>query len=537
MEILSVENLTFRYPKAQTDAVKDVSFCVEKGDVVLLCGETGCGKTTLLKLLKKEIAPFGDVSGKITFLKKRLEDAPCADIGFVFQDVESQIVCDKVWHELAFSLENSAIQNSQMKRRVSEMASYFGISEWFYKNTNELSGGQKQLLNLASVTVGMPKLILLDEPLSQLDPIACVDFVNTVKRLNDDFGITFIISEHRTQEILPFANKTAVMKDGKLISYGKTQDVLEQTVAQSVFGNFTDSARIWKDTLSHGKCPLTVRDGKKYLETYFSLDGESVPIKEFDENKENAFECKHISFRYSKNSPDVIEDLNFSCKKGEIHAILGANGSGKTTLVKILSGVLRAYKGKIRVADGLKTALLVQNVKNMFCAESISEDYRLFLKNLGLSDDEGEKRFNQVCEVFELNDILERHPYDLSGGELQKCAIAKLLMAKPDIVFMDEPVKSLDCTAKEKVARIIRYLSDNSVAVVLVTHDTDFAAEVADRCSLLFNGELTACDVPQRFFSDNAFYTTGASRMSRDFIKNAVTCEQVSSVCCGKEIK
>lgn len=533
MEILSVKNLNFTYPEAKGKSLSDVSFCVNSGDIILLCGENGSGKTTLLKMLKKELSPFGKRTGEILFCGESIESAKSSDIGFVFQDVESQIVCDKVWHELAFTLENTGTEPMQMRRRVAEAAGYFGITQWIYKNTSELSGGQKQLLNLASVTVGVPKMILLDEPLSQLDPIACVDFINTVKRLNEDLGVTFIISEHRTGELVSVCNKIAVMKQGKLISYGNIREKLPEISNEAVFGNMPDCAKIWRDTGKKGECPLNVKEGKNWLSENFSF-ASSAPINEFHNEYDNTFECKNVHFRYSKHGGDIINGLNFSCKKGEVHCILGANGSGKTTLVKLISGVLKPYGGKINIGKGKRAALLVQNVKNMFVCESVEEDLRLYCQNLGLDFSEGEDRTYEALELLGVADLRHRHPFDLSGGELQKCAIAKLLVSKPDILLMDEPTKSLDCVAKDNIKDIIKDLSLNGVSIVAVTHDTEFAAEISDRCSLLFDGEITACDVPQRFFSDNSFYTTGASKISRDYIDFAVTCKQVSALCTEK---
>ncbi len=535
MEILSVKNLNFTYPESGNKSLSDISFSVNSGDIVLLCGETGSGKTTLLKMLKKEISPFGQRSGEILFCGENAENAKSSDIGFVFQDVESQIVCDKVWHELAFTLENTGTEPMQMRRRVAETASYFGISDWFYKNTSELSGGQKQLLNLASVTVGTPKLILLDEPLSQLDPIACVDFINTVKRLNDDLGVTFIISEHRTGEIISVCNKIAVMKQGKLISYGNIREKLPEISSEAVFGNLPDCAKIWRDTGKKDECPLNVREGKIWLSEHFTPESSAASVKEFKNEYENTFECKNVYFRYSKDGDDIIKGLNFACKKGEVHCVLGANGSGKTTLVKLISGVLKPYSGKISIGKGRRAALLMQNVKNMFVGESVEEDMRLYCKHLGLDFEQTDDRIYEALELLGIADLRSRHPFDLSGGEIQKCAIAKLLISKPDILLMDEPVKSLDCVAKDNVKDIIKTLSINGITVIAVTHDTEFAAEISDRCSLLFDGEITACDVPQRFFSDNSFYTTGASKISRGFADYAVTCKQVSALCAEKK--
>lgn len=220
MEILHIEDLTFRYPDAPRPALQNVSLSVSDGEFAVICGVSGCGKSTLLRLIKRELAPFGEKSGVIMYDGQSQEAldlrTECTGIGFVQQRPESQIVTDKVWHELAFGLESLGLPAEAIRRRVCETAAYFGIEAWFRQNTAELSGGQKQLLNLAGVTVMQPKLLLLDEPTAQLDPIAAADFITTLHKLNRELGITVLLVEHRLEEVLPIADRVILMEDGAI---------------------------------------------------------------------------------------------------------------------------------------------------------------------------------------------------------------------------------------------------------------------------------------------------------------------------------
>lgn len=221
MALLQIENLSFRYPKSERLALDSVTLNIHAGDFVVVCGESGCGKTTLLKLLKRELAPAGEKNGSISYnelLQEELDPRVSAhEIGYVLQNPDNQIVTDKVWHELAFGLENLGIPTQVIRRRVGEMASYFGIQDWFRRNTDELSGGQKQLLNLAAVMVMQPKILILDEPTSQLDPIAAADFIATLQKLNRELGLTILLVEHRLEEVFPIADKVLFMLAVKFI--------------------------------------------------------------------------------------------------------------------------------------------------------------------------------------------------------------------------------------------------------------------------------------------------------------------------------
>ncbi len=533
MEILNVKNLTFKYPKCDREALIDVSFSVNAGDFIVLFGETGCGKTTLLRMLKRELSPAGEKSGSILYKGTELSDldakTAATEIGFVMQKPETQIVTDKVWHELAFGLESAGTSKSAINRRISEMASYFGIGNWFLRDVSELSGGQKQLLNLASVMVTQPKLLLLDEPTSQLDPIAASEFISTLAKLNRELSLTIIISEHRLEDLFLAADKAIQLKDGRLIAYGEPRSVAAgMDKSDSMEAAMPCAVRVCKALEADCEYPLTVKEGRAFIEKYGN-ETKELPAPERTSGEE-ALRFSRVFFRYGREFPDVLCDLDLSVKEGEIFCLLGDNASGKTTALSVAAGLLKAYSGKVEVfgkkISAYKSgelykncvAMLPQDVQTVFLHETIREDLAEISEDLS-------------SLPFDVTPYLDKHPYDLSGGEQQLCALAKTLLLKPRLLLLDEPTKGVDAAAKRRVIEILRKLKSDGVTTLLVTHDVEFAASCADRCALFFNGSVAAVEDPETFFSENNFYTTAASRMSRGHYDRAVTADDVVKLC------
>lgn len=544
MEILSIKDLTFSYPNKENFALQNVNLSINSGDFVVVCGQSGSGKTTLLRMLKKEIAPHGEKQGAVYYKGEdveKLDDKIFAQkIGFVFQKPDQQIVTDKVWHELAFGLESLGYDSDYIRLRVGEMANYFGITSLFRKKTTELSGGQKQLMNLASVMAMSPDVIILDEPTSQLDPITANDFITTLKKINDELGLTVIIIEHRLQEVFPIADKVAVMEDGKVICYDTPRNVCEKLSNHPMSQGFPSAVRIWQKSGSKGECPLTVKEGRNFINLNFSE--RKLPLRNTIPNTEDIITLKDVFFRYEKGGNDILSGTNLSIKKGEHFCILGGNGSGKTTTLKILAGLLKPYRGKVIIDNNKMTkkttadfnrlgvAMLPQNPESVFLKSRVIDDYTELCKIKGIEKSDYEDKINSVAEKLGIKDLLENHPYDLSGGEIQKCALGKVLISEPKILLLDEPTKGVDAYSKLSLSKILQEIKSDGVTIITVTHDVEFASIVADRCGLFFDGEVLSSLVPQEFFSKNNFYTTASSRISRDKFANAVTVDDVVSL-------
>lgn len=556
MEILRVENLNFQYPKTDRPALSAIDLTVQRGEFLVLCGESGCGKTTLLRLLKRALAPAGTQTGRILYggaPQEALDDrTAAAEIGYVLQNPDSQIVTDKVWHELAFGLENLGVPTEIIRRRVGEMASYFGIQGWFRKKTDELSGGQKQLLNLAAVMVMQPKLLILDEPTSQLDPIAAADFIATLQKLNRELGLTILLAEHRLEEVFPIADRVILMDRGQILLDDDPSRIgarLHTTRPDHPMNRGLPSAvRIFTGlpaSMRTAPCPLTVREGRDFLEQRFSAEPDRFSPPPLPD-AEPAVELKNVWFRYERPLPDVLRGTSMTVYTGEHYCLLGGNGSGKTTALNVISGLNRAYRGKVRIygrqiADyrgntlyRKNLAYLPQNPQTVFIRDTVRADLAELLEAQGADKPAQEARIAAVAAQLEIADLLDRHPYDLSGGEQQKCALAKMLLTEPKLLLLDEPTKGLDPGAKYRLQSVLAALKAQGITILTVTHDVEFAAECADRCALFFDGEVLSADVPEAFFAENNFYTTAANRIARQLFPHAVTCAQVLASCAGE---
>lgn len=573
MAAIEVKNLSFTYPTAERKALDEVSFAAEQSEFVVLCGKSGCGKSTLLRHLKKNLIPYGEVSGKVFYCGQDVTELDdrinAAQIGFVQQNPDNQLVTDKVWHELAFGLESLGLDNQSIKRRVAEMASFFDIQTWFRKNVSELSGGQKQLLNLASVMVMQPKVLILDEPTSQLDPIAASEFLKTVYRINRELGTTVIISEHRLEELFTMADKVMVMDKGRIIACDEPWNIGKYLGGNStedrhpMFYGMPSVMKIYSACRDAGVpgfmrnekefSPLTIREGRLWLEQIAEnhnipevdssvlYAGDKVRQKQTKNDADEIINIKNLWFRYSKDSGDVLRGLNISVRRGELFCLLGGNGVGKSTTLKAISGNVTAQSGSITV-DGLKVkkdnfkelfhnrlAMLPQNPQALFTEITAEEELLEALHFSSFSDEEKAQRIEEMLERMEISHLSKSHPYDLSGGEQQRLALGKILLLEPKILLLDEPTKGLDPFFKITLAGVLRRLTEEGVTIFMVSHDVEFCAEYADRCAMFFDGDIVSVGSPKEFFAGNNFYTTSANRIARKWLPEAVTWEEVAA--------
>ncbi len=576
MANIEIKDLSFSYPTSKDKlALNNVSLFISQGEYITLCGRSGSGKSTLLNQLKSALTPNGIKKGGVYLDDVLLEDVDLKTqssmIGYVMQDPDSQIVTDKVWHELSFGLENLGIDKRVMRIRVAEMASYFGIQSWFNKDVSELSGGQKQLLNLASIMAMQPSILILDEPTSQLDPIAASDFLNTVKKINIELGTTIIITEHRLEDIFHASSRVIVMEKGGVVadeSPKKIGEYLKEnnndmfaampTPVQVFYGIKSQLDKALPEN-NFNVSPLTVGEGRSFLSNIFNENNITIDCPPFNlisehEEKEIAIELKDIWFRYDKNLPDVLKDTSFKVPKGSIFAIVGGNGTGKSTSLKVLCGLLKPYKGQVLI-NGKKLssyksaelfkeniAMLPQDPKSLFVKMSVREDLEEMLgvqvasklekeeEKLGYENVPLPKEIEEVATLCDISGLLYSHPYDLSGGEQQRVALAKVLLTKPKILILDEPTKGLDNLFKISFAKILKNLKDNGTTILMVSHDIEFCAKYADIVGMFFDGNMVTSNVPNKFFAQNSFYTTAANRMARHLFKEAISTEDVIQV-------
>ncbi len=617
VDAVNIVGLEFSYPNASIPSVNGISLSLEKGSFTCICGPSGCGKTTLLRNLKPSITPHGMRRGKIKILGKSVESfegipgEEAQTIGYVLQNPENQIVTDKVWHELAFGLENLGLPTETIRLRIAEIASFFGIQSWFDKDVSELSGGQKQLLNLAAVMVMQPEILILDEPTSQLDPIAAVDFLDAVKKINNDIGTTVIITEHRLDNVVSMSDRLIVMDSGKILvndepynavfrlaeinhpmflampnpaqayrsalaflkgdksligdanflnrengtesqirdvnhlkhmekpesPIGDVNYVNHANRVESSIGDVEYSAQVKKDESPIGdvpdiqkyRMPLNVREGRQWLDCVMN----GIPVRYARMEKEKAYDTSKIKlsttdlwFRYEKNGRDIIKGLTFKVYDGEILAIIGGNGTGKTTLLSVLAGIRRAYRGKYKI-NGNRTALLPQNPQSLFVCDTVKEELLEAFEGTSIQKSEQNIRIQEIAEFLEIDTLMDKHPYDISGGEQQRVALGKVLLLEPDLLLMDEPTKGLDNLLKMKFGELLKRLASNGRTLIFVSHDIEFCSRFANRCIMFFDGGISGEGTPRKLFSGNNFYTTAANRMARSYFVDGILPEDI----------
>ncbi|MGI6485657.1 MAG: ABC transporter ATP-binding protein [Tepidanaerobacteraceae bacterium] len=557
MALIDIHNFNFTYPNAKQKALTNINVSIEDGEFVVICGPSGCGKTTLLSQLKREISPEGELSGEIYYKGKPIKNISkgqaVKEIGLVFQDPEDQIVVDTVIHELAFSMENIGYTKSIMKKRLAEMANFFGLEKILYKPVLELSGGEKQIINLASVLLLQPKVLLLDEPTSQLDPVAAKQFLQMLYRLNRELSTTIIMSEHRLEDVLPMADKVLLMQRGRLKYCGSPRKVSHQVIESedNNFLNFLPTVvkmySCFTGNTEQDKMPLDVREAKTVISRFISrTDNKKIHITD-DKNrmrnqKSPILSIKGIDFRYEKDAPNVLNNLSLDVFKGELISVLGGNGTGKSTLLQVIAGLRKPQRGKIylegteifRIAEEeryQKIGYLAQNPMLYFINDTVEDELYKRADALKTKVKHVEKLLEDYVNLFGLKNLLSRHPYDLSGGEKQKLAITTVLLSAPKIILMDEPTKGLDPSFKLEFGEILKTLTKSGATLILVSHDIEFVARISTSCALLFGGEIASKDSPRIFFSKNYFYTTAVNRTVREMLPNAITLEDVLKTC------
>lgn len=458
---LAYDDVTFRYPGSHGDVLSGVSMAVPAGAFALLVGGTGSGKSTLLSLAKPQIAPAGDRAGQVRVYGRPVDDldgAEACEVGYVFQDPDNQIVCDSVWHEMAFGLENLGTPQGEMRRRVAEASYFFGMGPWFHSDTDALSGGRKQLLALASTLVMQPRVLLLDEPTAQLDPIAARNFLHALFRVNRELGCTVVVATHEPELMADYATCAFELVDGAVRSV---------------------------EDLGRFKCEAALAERGALC----------------DANAPAAVSARGAWFRYGRDGDWVLRGLDLEVRQGEVHALVGGNGCGKSTLLALIAGTRRAQRGEVRSAISAK-AMLPQDPKALFAEERVDEELMEWAHIGGYGADEVQAMMGELG----LADRAGLHPYDLSGGQRQMLALGKLLLVHPRLLLLDEPTKGLDRAAREHVAGMIEAARRDGVTVVVSTHDLAFVRRIADRVSLMFDGELACTEPVGEFFRNNLFY-------------------------------
>ena len=541
MVFLETKNLSFKYLD-NSFTLSDVNFSLDKGDFCLVVGKTGCGKTTLLKLLKKEITPSGELKGIVKIDGLDLKDYDSSKIVYMFQNPSRQIVSDKVYHEIVFGLEARGLEKEVIETKLAEIVNYLDINDLLEKHTMELSGGEAQLVSLASLLVLDPEVILLDEASSQLDPLTRKKFLEILKRINQDFGITIILVEHNLEDILEFTDKIIVLDKGKMIYFGLKEEAINFLASNKEYFAFLPKTLQISKYLDLGTL-LHLKDVKEALKNKYKNEiNFSYETKVFEKE---IIKAEDVYYRYSKKEKDVLEKLSLTVYDNEILGLVGGNGVGKTTLLKNLAGIRSFYSGKIEIDNkNIRKykgntlyknliAYLPQDPLTLFLKRTVGEDLEYYVKSLDLD----KALLEKLLVKFDLKPLLEMSPYDLSGGELQKAAFTKILLSKPKILLLDEPTKGMDFSLREELKEILRDLKAKGATIIIATHDLEFIASVADRVGIMFNGKVLSLTDSHSFFSNSNFYTTVASLASRDLYDKVITVPELVEIAKKNGIK
>lgn len=542
MDIFEWKNFSFTYANRDEKALKEINWKIKESEFLLLSGASGSGKSTLIRQMKKNLKPHGIFEGSICYKGVECHNldarTDASEIGFVMQEPETQIVTDQVWHELSFGLESLGLKRTVIHRRIAEMVSFFGIESWFYKNTHELSGGQKQLLNLASVMAMHPEVLLLDEPTAQLDPIAAENFITTLAKINREIGTTVIISEHRMEELMNLADRVVLMEEGSIKTQGTKREIANYFIThpkEAMFEGMPAPLKIYtaiQKEKDSQEVPLSVKEGKEWLADFLkdrSVKADLPKRKEVRQEAKSVLCAENLWFHY-KDQTDILKGTSVTLQEGEWLTILGGNGAGKSTLLKCICDVEKPYRGKLRVKQ--KMRMLTQNPQALFTEITVKEELEEAFAGIKQELDITEKKVKETLRKMHLEGYEQVHPYDLSGGEQQRLALGKILLLEPQILVLDEPTKGLDPFLKKELAQILKEeVLFNGGSILMVSHDINFCAMYADRCGLLFDGQLLETLPPEEFFAENHFYTTQANRMAKKYWKEAITSKEVIELC------
>lgn len=596
--IIQIRDLTFAYAAGDEPVLSDINIDIGSGEFVIIMGSSGSGKTTLLKMLKRNMIPAGRYSGRVYIYGKeadKLTDREnAAGIGYVSQDPDNQIVTDKVWHELAFGLENLGMDNVTIRKKVAEMSEYFGITGWYDREVSKLSGGQKQILNLASVMVMQPGILLLDEPTANLDPLAAIRFLDVVKRINQELGVTVVMVEHNLEHIYADADRIIAIDKGRVAANSSPKKAAADIITAGSFlieglpvasrlysgynkkngnsvvsyNNVNIDSNNKNNHILSDEIPLTVKEGRRWYVNYKKVYGKDITkdkdkINNFagksiindkvikkdvlednitgnknkkrigfikknnlenkssrknTDNIENTVcQLKNVSYSYNKKLPYIIDGVDVSFKEGKITAILGGNGAGKSTMLKLIAGIIEPVRGKI--ISNKRIIMLPQDHKAVFTEVSVEEELAEVLMDKGngiynnMPMEDKREIVEQIIEEFGLNDIRKNNPYDISGGQQEKLAIAKVLLLKPEVLLLDEPTNGLDPYFKKTLGKLLKKINADGVTIIIVSHDLEFVDSFCDDVIMLFDRKVAAQDSTHKFLRDNMFYTTNYYRI------------------------
>lgn len=538
---IKIQDLNYCYPETIKPALNRINLEVSEGQLLIITGNSGSGKSTLLRAISGLIPAFynGNLTGKIYL--NGIDTAQIdrrqmvQEVGMVFQNPESQLVMMNVEQEIAFGLENLGLPAQIIKRRIMEISSSLGISSYLGHNVSELSGGQKQKVALAAVLAMHPGILLLDEPTSQLDPVAAEELLNVIRRLNEDHGTTVIMIEQRLERCCHLADRILVMENGVISADIKTGNRAGVMWPPRVSVTYLPPLPGLFARAGFQELPLTVKQGRQMIKAILAAGIKpDLSLGDFGDLSgkpgEALLEITDLWYSYPNSTDEVLKNLSLTVKEGDFIAIMGENGAGKTTLLKNLNGLLRPRRGKVFL-DGQDTremaveelapsiAYLSQDPNDFLFMPTVREEIAFTLKNLNLQEDGYSET---MLYKFKLDTYTNCNPRDLSTGERQRVALASVLVSKPRLLLLDEPTRGLDYQLKEELGRLLEEINRQGTTVVMVTHDVDFAAEYARDICLMFDGEVIELGDKYKVLQHATFYSPQVARLFHKIADNVI---------------
>lgn len=517
--MISIRDLTFTYPQAQVPALVGVTWNLVDGDFVLVAGPSGSGKSTLLRCLNGLVPHFsgGVLAGQVqVYGIDAVSAGPrllSRTVGFVAQDPEAQAVLDQVEGEIAFALENAAVPPDEMRVRVEETLDLLGLTPLRARSLQTLSGGERQRLAIAAALALRPRVLVLDEPTSQLDPQSAEDVLRALVRLNEDLGLTIILAEHRLERIIRYADRLTYLENGHLIVDAPMREALEQIDEGPPLVQLARA-------LDWHPLPLTVKEGKQFALALMPKE-QSPPFIPVETLQRPAL-LEIDTLRFAYNGQQTLKGVDLTVRAGEAVALIGRNGAGKSTLLKCVVGLLRAQSGEIRVAgrsiQGRTVAdicrevgYLPQNPDDLLFAESVLDEVRATLRNHDLKEPAGE--LADLLSRLGLDGLGDAYPRDLSIGQRQRVALGAVTVTKPRLVLLDEPTRGLDSAMKAGLVAVWRSWLAESAALLLVTHDVELVAMIADRTIMLSGGEVIASGPTREILGSSPHFAPQIARL------------------------
>lgn len=534
--MIHFEHLTYTYPGAAEPALKDISMELPEGELILVIGPSGSGKSTLLRCINGLVPHF---SGGALHGNVRVQGIdPVAatpkvlsrQVGFVFQDPEAQFVMDRVEDEIAFALENAAMSPQEMRVRVEETLDLLDLEPLRNRPLKTLSGGERQRVAIGAALALRPHILVLDEPTSQLDPKSAEDVLNALVRLNTDLGLTILLAEHRLERVLPFVDRVIYLPDdGSPVLFDEPRQVLEQIELGPPLVQL-GKALDWRPL------PLTIKDGLRFSRAYLQSRGLSAvqpQVRHAPAHRSAPYlQTTRLNVQYGGRT--VVQGVDFAAWPGEIVALMGRNGAGKTTLIKALVGLVQPQSGEVRIEGAVtnrrpvaetcrKVGYLPQDPNTLLFAETVHDEMMATLHNHGLASKvAGEWQIHAGARAADPVELLRRlrlgskaqaYPRDLSVGERQRVALAAVTVTLPDALLLDEPTRGLDYGAKQELVSLLKQWRADGMAIVLVTHDVELVAALADRVVLMSQGEIIADGAPSEVLGSSPLFAPQVARL------------------------